>query len=68
MVRVIKEDYQALERMIERYGLQRLLEILAYICGAMAKQARTNWQDENLAQTWDKDAATIDRLRSEVSG
>jgi glutathione peroxidase-family protein len=68
MVRVIKEDYMALERMIERYGLQRLLEILAFICGAMAKQARESWRDENLAQTWDKDAAAIDKLRGEVSG
>jgi len=67
MVTVSKEDYVALERMIERYRLQGLLEIIAYICGETAKRVRLQWQDEALAATWDSDAKVIDKSRSFVA-
>ena len=64
MVTVQKDDYVALERMIERYRLQGLLEIIAFICGKMAEKVRQQWADEMLAQTWDRDASAIDKVRS----
>lgn len=64
MVTAHKEDYMALERMIERYRLQGLLEIIAYICGEMAKKVRHQWADETLAQTWERDANSIDQARN----
>ena len=67
MINVQKDDYMALERLIERYRLQGLLEIIAFICGKMAERVRQQWGDEILAQTWDRDASAIDKVRAFLS-
>lgn len=67
MVTVDKKDYMALENMIERYRLQSLLEIIAFICGKMAEKVRQQWADEPLAQTWERDAVAIDSVRSTLA-
>ena len=67
MVTVNKDDYMALERMIERYRLQGLLEIIAFICRKMAEKVRQQWSDEPLAQTWERDAASINGVRGNLA-
>ena len=67
MVSVQREDYIAIEKMIERYRLQGLLEIIAFICGEMAKKVRAQWRDEPLAQTWEQDALSIDKARGFIA-
>jgi hypothetical protein len=65
-MRVQRPDVDAVRRMIERYRLQGFLEIVAEICGTMAREARDGWKDEASAQSWEHDAMTIDQTRESV--
>lgn len=55
-----KHDLDALEVLVDRYGLTRTLEALAEICEEKACHVAENWQDEKLATQWDKAADAID--------
>ncbi len=51
---ITKEQTDALEAMIDRYGLEQILNTVAGICAEKADHIRGNWQDCDLAAQWDK--------------
>lgn len=53
------ERLDALEAMIDKIGLNAVVETLAEVCSAKADHIRTNWQDEPLAKGWDRRAARL---------
>ena len=55
-----------LEAMVDRDGLDGVLDALAGICGEKAEHLRTNWQDKGAARTWDRWGARIAKLAARV--
>ena len=55
-----------LEALVDKADLSTVLETLVDICNGKAEHLRTNWQDENEAKAWDKDAATIDKVLGKI--
>lgn len=51
-----------LEALIDKHGFLTVLNDLAFILRAKADHLRTNWQDENSAKYWDKDAKRIESI------
>ena len=60
------DEVVALETMIDRMSLQTVLEHLMTICGEKAEHVRTNWQDEGLAQDWEKAGLQIDAVAEKM--
>lgn len=57
----IREQQEALERMIDSGSLAGLLENLEAVCHEKAEHLRSNWQDEPTAKAWERVALRIDR-------
>lgn len=67
MVNIKKSDIEALERMIDTYRVQGILQAIAMLCDKKAQQIRATWKDEPLAQTYESDARTVDVAWCNVS-
>jgi len=48
-----KGESEALEKLIDRIGIDALAAIIAGICEDKAEHIRTNWQNESLALLWE---------------
>jgi beta-xylosidase len=48
-----------LENLIDQHGLADVLKAIAVICHEKAEHIQANWQDESLAEWWDKAAEAI---------
>jgi hypothetical protein len=55
-----KRQYENLaEEAIDKYGLQRTLEMIAYTCWEKAEHIRANWQDPKMAKPWENASQII---------
>ncbi len=54
-------DADAIEVMIDRFGLSATLETVADIAREKADHILSNWQDSATARSWDRIANRIDR-------
>jgi hypothetical protein len=45
-------DKLLIEGLIDRYGIDQILEITSEICGEKAQHIAENWQDTSLAKRW----------------
>ena len=59
-----------LEEMVDKRGLQAVIEELAIVCQSKAEHIRYAWQDGKTAQSWEKLARGLDRqaVRAELEG
>jgi hypothetical protein len=57
-----------LEVMVDRTSLQTVIEALAHICWLKAEHLEENWQDEQSARAWKRDARKLDRLVELIDG
>lgn len=57
-----------LERLIDRHGINTILEILSIICFGKAEHILVNWQDKRLAKQWERVGIAIDKVRSKTEG
>ncbi len=48
-----------LESLIDSHDLPAIIEALAEVCSAKADHVELNWQDEALANQWNKRAALL---------
>lgn len=55
-------DQTELELIVDRHGLGAVLTMLESICCEKAGHVSTNYQDESLAKSWERDASKIGRL------
>lgn len=56
------QDFEALERIIDRSSVAQVIGAIEDICREKADHIRSNWQDKALARTWDQDAAVVGRV------
>lgn len=54
-----QEFENQLEDLVDKQGLQHLLDRLGEICSLKASHIRENWQDEVTARTWDRDCEIL---------
>ena len=57
----------ALEGLIDKSSVKTVLEAITDICNAKAGHIRSNWQDEPLARSWEREANTIDRILPQIN-
>lgn len=50
------------EQAIDEFGLQRVLDSLARVCGEKAEHVNTNWQDPALAGWWARRGHLVERV------
>lgn len=48
-----QDDLDAIETLIDRYGMAEIMLALVHITGEKAEHIRTNWHDDLLANDWD---------------
>jgi hypothetical protein len=51
-----------LETLVDSNSVHAVLEALASVCYGKSAHILMNWQDKNLARTWEKAAIAVDRL------
>ncbi len=51
-----------LESYIDKYSLADLCEMIARICYEKAEHLRSAWQDEALAESWEKTAIQLEKI------
>ena len=51
-----------LEALIGRHGLADVLATIVDICLKKAEHIRTNWEDQRLAQRWEKVAEKLEKI------
>lgn len=56
-----------IEQLIDMLGTDQLLHGIAQVCFEKAEHIRTNWQDQELAQLWDKRADKITSLANKLT-
>jgi hypothetical protein len=61
------DDLTVLERMVDAYGLPRVIEALSEIAFLKADHLRQNWQDNISARTWETDARALSRTAIAVA-
>jgi hypothetical protein len=58
----VEEVKHLMEEFMDKEGLAQLIQLVAEICYEKAEHVLTNWQDENLAKLWEKDAKLLVRV------
>jgi len=61
-----KEMYE-LEDIVDSQGLSNVIDLLSEICYEKADHLRSNWQDESLARSWEKDASILDKISGRLN-
>lgn len=56
-------DQDAIEALIDKYGIDKFLYHFENICHAKADHLTTNWQDSPTAAEWKRLARSIDHIR-----
>ena len=51
-----------LEALIDKAGLQPVLDALETVCYEKGEHLRSNWQDEPAAKVWDRVGRQVDRI------
>jgi len=51
-----------LETLVDRIGLNSLVQLLAVVCEEKANHLRANWQDEVSAKAWERSAKALDKI------
>lgn len=57
---------EALEALIDRYGMSQVLFGLATVCYEKEDHIRTNWQDATMARAWHSDAVAVENLAAKI--
>jgi len=53
------QDRDTIESLVDYYGLENVLQLLGEVCSAKSDHILENWQDENLADVWDRATSAI---------
>ena len=51
---ITEDEVDLIESIIDKRGLAQVMMALVHITGEKAEHVRSNWQDDELANRWDK--------------
>ena len=57
------KDLEHLEDLVDAYDILDVLSALADICVLKAEHVRENWQDEDLADIWERNAHRLGNVK-----
>ena len=60
------DDLTTLEKLLDRHGMETVLDALATICHEKAESISCNWQDSTTARAWRVAAMKLDHVK--ISG
>jgi len=63
-----REHWDELELMVDRYSVAELVAALAKVCREKAEHIRVNWQDDDTARPWDRNAARLEAVVPKLVG
>ena len=63
LIREHNKLLDCIEKTIDAYGLDELIQIIAEVASAKADHMRDTWKDENLAREWDMQSANLINAR-----
>lgn len=66
MTKLPESEVSHLEDLIDRHGLDMVLQALEDICYEKAEHLKSNWQDQPAASLWEKDAKTISQANNKL--
>jgi hypothetical protein len=58
---------EEIESMIDGHRVCGMLRMMAGVCFEKAEHVQTNWQDTQLARSWERDATLLLKLAERVS-
>jgi hypothetical protein len=61
-MQITQKEVDAIEAILDRVGLAQTVEALSAIAFAKSIHVEENWQDKNLAKTWERIANKFDKL------
>ena len=62
-----REHEETLEKLIDAYSLEEILDAIANICYEKAQHLRSAWQDPESAKTWEQDGKKIEQVSRRVA-
>ena len=62
----IKEASYQLEQLIDKFTLPQIIDQLAVVCREKADHLRENWQDNNAARLWDRNANKLESISGKL--
>lgn len=62
------EDAESIERLVDKFGIAAVLNLITVICGAKAEHIAVNWQDTGLAKRWDTVANQLGHAQAAARG
>jgi hypothetical protein len=62
MPQIEQQELDAIEQIIDRVGMAQIAEAVSAIAVQKSIHVQENWQDQNLAKTWDRIARKFDKL------
>ncbi|MBE7465624.1 MAG: hypothetical protein HS116_19290 [Planctomycetes bacterium] len=62
----LKNEAEHLEALVDRHGLETVLNLLAEICREKAEHLRCHWQDHTTARVWDRAASRIEAAVAKI--
>ena len=63
---VVRDNLAKLENEVDTGTLGGVIEILAMVCREKADHLRSNWQDEQAAKSWERDAKKLETIYSKI--
>lgn len=62
-LREVKQEIrEEIEMNIDLIGFSEFISLVSQVCGDKFDHVRTNWQDEVLAETWNKAGHNLDEI------
>lgn len=65
-MKLTKAEADAVESMIDRYTLHKVVEALAQIASEKEEHVQSNWQDKALALKWARAARLLDYASGDI--
>ena len=62
------QDIEAVEKIIDRIGFEKFIDIVQETCALKAQHLRENWQDDDAAKAWIQRWQNLDNLLQEDPG
>jgi hypothetical protein len=56
-----------IEDLVDRYGIEEVLRMLAFVCSAKAEHLAANWRDESRGDTWQRIGRALGRVHNRFS-
>lgn len=62
-----KQLSNKLEELVDIHGLEYVVWVLSHVCDDKSTHVKTNWQDDDLARSWYRDAQELKKVQLKLN-